>query len=169
MQSICSLQNAENSLGFHSVISPKTFWKKSGFSKGFCLGEKSLFKVPGEKEFWEGVWIFRFLLVGSLIFDNLQRLQSFQTWKFLRSWWNKAQIVWCLQIWMKIHEKVICGGNSLLKMSREKSFWGEIENFRFCLGGGLTLDGTMVSSIIFSHKYPFKKKEKCNHLGKTKT
>ena len=35
------------------------------------------------------------------------------------------------------------GGKSLLKMPGEKSFWGGIENFRFCLGGGLTLDDTM--------------------------
>ena len=27
------------------------------------------------------------------------------------------------------------GGESLLKMPGKKSFWGEIENFRFCLGG----------------------------------
>jgi hypothetical protein len=56
----------------HSVISPQNFGEKSGFSKGFCLGGKSLFKVPGEKGFWEGIWIFRFLPGGSLIFDDLQ-------------------------------------------------------------------------------------------------
>ena len=47
---------------------------------------------------------------------------------------------------MRIHEKVVCvcGGESLLKMLGEKSFWGGIENFRFCLGGELTLDDTMM-------------------------
>ena len=44
---------------------------------------------------------------------------------------------------MKIHEQVACGGKSLLKMPGEKSFWGGIGNFRFCLGGELTLDDTM--------------------------
>ena len=34
-------------------------------------------------------------------------------------------------------------GKSLLKMAGEKSFWGGIENFRFCLGVELTLDDTM--------------------------
>ena len=28
------------------------------------------------------------------------------------------------------------GGNSLFEMPGEKFFWGETENFRFCLGGG---------------------------------
>ena len=47
---------------------------------------------------------------------------------------------------MKIHEKVVCGGGkSLWKMPEKKSFWGGIENFRFCLGGGeVTLDDTMI-------------------------
>ena len=35
------------------------------------------------------------------------------------------------------------GGKSLWKMPGKKSFLGEIENFRFCLGGELTLDDTM--------------------------
>ena len=35
------------------------------------------------------------------------------------------------------------GGNSLFEMPGEEIFWGETENFRFCLGGGLTLDDTM--------------------------
>ena len=42
------------------------------------------------------------------------------------------------------------GRKSLLKMPGEKSFWGGIENFRFCLGGGgeLTLDDTMVVDVV---------------------
>ena len=35
------------------------------------------------------------------------------------------------------------GGKSFFEMPGEKCFWGEIENFRFCLGGELTLDDTM--------------------------
>ena len=35
-----------------TVISPQNFGEKSGFSKGFSLGGKSLFKVLGEKGFW---------------------------------------------------------------------------------------------------------------------
>ena len=34
-----------------SVISPQDFGEKSEFSKGFCLGGESLFKVPVEKGF----------------------------------------------------------------------------------------------------------------------
>ena len=51
----------------------------------------------------------------------------------------------CPMFWMKIYKKVACGGKgkSLLKMAGEKSFWGGIENFRFCLGEELTLDDTM--------------------------
>ena len=44
-----------NGGGIHSVISPNNFGEKSGFSKGLCLGGKSLFKVPGEKGFLEGI------------------------------------------------------------------------------------------------------------------
>ena len=40
------------------------------------------------------------------------------------------------------------GGRSLLKMPGEKSVWGGIENFRFCLGGELTLDDTMFIATI---------------------
>ena len=54
---------------------------------------------------------------------------------------------------MKIHKKVACGGGgSLLKMPGEKSFWGGIENFKFCLGGELTMDDTMMK---FGQVVPF--------------
>ena len=58
----------------HSVHSPKNFWGRSRFSKGFCLWGRSLSKWLGRKglgrnlNFQISVWW------GSLTFDNLQRL-----------------------------------------------------------------------------------------------
>ena len=52
-------------------------------------------KVPGEKGLWRRIWIFWFVLEGSLLFDNLQHSWAFQTLKnqnFLQPCWNNAQI-----------------------------------------------------------------------------
>ena len=40
-------------------------------------------------------------------------------------------------------KKVACGGGALFEVTGEKIFWGETENFMFCLGE-LTLDDTVV-------------------------
>ena len=85
---------------------------------------------------------------GSLIFDNLQCFQAFQTWKFqnfLQPWWIKAKIpiyicsgiiIWCLQIWMKIDEKVACGeGSHFWKCWGRNRFGEELKILDFAWGG----------------------------------
>ena len=101
------------------LISPQNF----GIFQRFLSGGEVTFQSA-----WGGRVLVRNLNFqisawgGSLIFDNLQCFQAFQTWKFqnfLQPWWIKAKIpiyicsgiiIWCSQIWMKIHEKVVCGG-----------------------------------------------------------
>ena len=47
------------------------------------------------------------------------------------------------------------GGKSLLEMPGEKCFWGETENFRFCLGGGTDPGWHYEYFSIYSHYFTF--------------
>ena len=50
-----SLKFTQLDMEVHSVISPQNFGEKQDFPEGYVWGGKSLFKVPWEKGFWEGI------------------------------------------------------------------------------------------------------------------
>ena len=92
---------------------------------------KSLFKGPGEREFWKGILIFCFLPGRKSDFNNLRHFWAFQTYKI-----KKTNILpapshhsFMFSNPTKIYQKVWLWGKSLWKMPLEKSFWGGIEDF----------------------------------------
>ena len=117
----CTWEIAKNN-GRHNVISPQDFRRKSEFSEGFCLGE-SFFKVPREKEFWRGIWIFWFLpRRGSLILDNFTAflgISDIENQNFLELCWNNAQI---LILPMLSHPSLMF--SNLSKINEKGGLWG---------------------------------------------
>ena len=73
---ICQFLDSISVINWRYIVSflPKILGRNQDFPKDSVWGGESLFKVPGEKGFLEGIQIFRFLPGGSLVFDNLQCL-----------------------------------------------------------------------------------------------
>ena len=91
---------------------------------------------------------FNFLISawGSLNFDNLQHFWAFQTYeskKFPTSFKLSRHSLMSSSL-TKIYEKGVCTGKGevTFENASEKSFWIEIQIFRFCLGE-LTLYDTI--------------------------
>ena len=91
-QSLCTFFRISEALIKPYIIvsfCPRILGEKSGFSKGFCLGGKSLFEVPGEKEFWRGLWIYWFLSEGKSDFWQVivfLGISDMKNQNFLQPW-----------------------------------------------------------------------------------
>ena len=106
---------------------------------------KLLFKLPLEKAFLRGIWIFVFLSGGvrSVTFDNLQHFWAFQTWKIKifsdHGGWSPRLLFYLGSLIIslmfsnltKFYEKGVLGrrGSHFWKCPRRNHFEEELKSF----------------------------------------